>query len=224
MALVGWSSLSIAQHTGPGRSEIGVPLSLDDGGLLNAEIAPPAPPAETPLPALGPVFSQPAPAVDRPSTPLITVAIAPPPILPTAPGLPREIPTILPSVTKRGTSHAAVSATEAKSTSRGGGLAGAGQGRREGAEYTPPRFLLRYKPTYPAPARAQKLEGTVLLLVSVDAAGHVAGASLQRSCGHTILDRAALEAVRSWRFVPAYQADRAVPATVEVPIRFTFST
>jgi protein TonB len=116
-----------------------------------------------------------------------------------------------------------VSANEATSATRGGDLAGAGQGGRGGG-YTPPRFLLRYKPLYPAKARVQRLEGTVLLRVSVDAVGHVSGASLQRSCGHTLLDRAALEAVRSWRFIPAHQADRAVSATVEVPIRFTFST
>jgi hypothetical protein len=30
--------------------------------------------------------------------------------------------------------------------------------------------------------------------------------------------------LRSWRFSPARQADHVVPAMVEVPIRFTFST
>ena len=100
--------------------------------------------------------------------------------------------------------------------SRGGGGGGPG--------YTPPQFLMRYKPPYPEDARAQRIEGVVMLLVSVDAAGRVLSAQLSQSSGHDVLDRAALAAIRTWRFVPARQADQAVPATVEVPIRFHFST
>jgi protein TonB len=62
---------------------------------------------------------------------------------------------------------------------------------------------MRYKPSYRAQARAQKLEGTVLLIVAVDADGRVTSASLEQSCGHAVLDHAALDAVRSWRFDPA---------------------
>ena len=82
---------------------------------------------------------------------------------------------------------------------------------------------MRYKPPYPEQARFQKLEGVVMLLVSVDATGHVTGAQLSQSSGHEVLDRAALSAVRSWRFTPAHQAGQAIAATVEVPIRFHFS-
>lgn len=105
----------------------------------------------------------------------------------------------------------------------GGGTAGAGRGGGGGPGYTPPQFLMRYKPPYPEEARAQRMEGVVMLLVSVDAAGRVLSAQLSQSSGHDVLDRAALAAIRTWRFVPAHQADQAVPATVEVPIRFHFS-
>jgi protein TonB len=38
--------------------------------------------------------------------------------------------------------------------------------------------------------------------------------------GHPSLDAAALAAVRQWRFIPATQAGRSLPAVAEVPIRF----
>lgn len=106
------------------------------------------------------------------------------------------------------------------------GPQGAGAAGRDGARhvagYVAPRFLLRYKPLYPEEARARRLEGTVLLLVSIDVAGHVTGTGLLQSCGHQVLDRAALAAVRSWRFDPARQDGVAVAARVEVPVRFRF--
>lgn len=104
----------------------------------------------------------------------------------------------------------------------GGGAPGTGGGGG-GPGYIPPQFLMRYKPPYPDQARAMKLEGVVLLLVSVDAAGHVTDARLSQSCGHEVLDHAALTAVRSWRFIPARQSNQPISATVEVPIRFHFS-
>lgn len=91
-----------------------------------------------------------------------------------------------------------------------------------GSGCVPPQFRIRYKPAYPAEARAQRLEGIVLLLVSVDANGRVTDASVCRGCGHTMLDRAALDAVRSWRFEPARQNGNAVSAQVEIPVRFRF--
>ncbi len=83
---------------------------------------------------------------------------------------------------------------------------------------------MRYKPPYPEEARAQRIEGVVMLLVGVDASGRVTNARLSQSCGHEILDRAALTAIRSWKFVPAQQSGQAVAATVEVPIRFHFAS
>jgi len=74
---------------------------------------------------------------------------------------------------------------------------------------------------YPAAARAQRLEGTVLLLVSVDSAGRVARAEIQRSSGHAC-SMGRLESVRSWRFEPARQDGAPTAAQVEVPVRFRF--
>lgn len=91
-----------------------------------------------------------------------------------------------------------------------------------GGGYCPPQYLLMRSPTYPAQARARRLEGTVLLLVTIDARGSVSGVRLQRGSGHEILDQTALEAVRAWKFTPTRREGVEVSAEVEVPIRFRF--
>ncbi|HEX9180830.1 MAG TPA: energy transducer TonB [Burkholderiales bacterium] len=89
---------------------------------------------------------------------------------------------------------------------------------------TPPVYNAAYlsnpPPDYPAVARRRGLEGVVLLSVLVNEAGLPKEVKLARSSGTPILDDAALEAVKGWRFVPARQGEQAVSAWVEVPIRF----
>ncbi|MCX5823464.1 MAG: energy transducer TonB [Deltaproteobacteria bacterium] len=46
---------------------------------------------------------------------------------------------------------------------------------------------------------------------------------MSRSAGHEILDRAALEAVSTWRFEPGRREGRAVTMSVEVPVRFVLN-
>ncbi|MBF0629121.1 MAG: energy transducer TonB, partial [Magnetococcales bacterium] len=76
------------------------------------------------------------------------------------------------------------------------------------------------KPLYPSFARRLGQEGTVLLTVEVTAAGGVARVTLQQGSGFDALDRAAIEAVSAWRFLPAQRQGQPVAATVSVPIRF----
>ena len=42
-----------------------------------------------------------------------------------------------------------------------------------------------------------------------------------RSSGFSLLDNAALAAVRKWQFLPAVHNGRTVAAWVEIPVRFT---
>lgn len=90
--------------------------------------------------------------------------------------------------------------------------------------YVPPSSQAAYlnnpKPVYPHAARRRGMQGTVLLSVQVDAEGRTLGVTLKQSSGYALLDRAAQEAVSTWRFVPASRGGRPVAATVEVPIRF----
>lgn len=88
-----------------------------------------------------------------------------------------------------------------------------------------PRFDAAYldnpAPRYPAIARRQGEQGRVLLRVSVTADGRAGSVEIAASSGSERLDRAALDAVRRWRFVPARRGDEAVAAQVLVPIAFS---
>ena len=75
-------------------------------------------------------------------------------------------------------------------------------------------------PPYPAAARAQRLEGLVVLSVLVGANGRVVDVSVASSSGHAILDQAAAGAVKTWTFAPAHRGARAVESVVEVPLKF----
>jgi len=91
-------------------------------------------------------------------------------------------------------------------------------------EYSEPIYSAAYlnnqPPAYPLTARRRGIEGTVLLRVEIHAHGHCQHVRVKRSSGHAVLDRAAVEAVRQWRFVPARRGSQAVTAAVEVPITF----
>ena len=102
----------------------------------------------------------------------------------------------------------------------GGAGAGSGGNGTSANGYVPPHFRVRYKPSYPKEARANRIEGVVLLLVSIDTGGHVTNAELISSSGHVMLDRAALSSVRAWQFEPARNQGHSVAARVEIPVRF----
>ncbi len=96
-------------------------------------------------------------------------------------------------------------------------------GARTGA-YSPPRAggggSVNRPPVYPRRARRLGWQGRVVVRVRVDARGRVVAVRLGDSSGHGILDRAALDAVRGWRFAPARRGAIPVAAWVDVPIRF----
>jgi protein TonB len=87
-----------------------------------------------------------------------------------------------------------------------------------------PRYNAAYlnnpPPAYPAAARRRAQEGRVLVRAEVLADGRCSRVELKQGSGHELLDQAALEAVRKWRFVPARQGEQAVTAWVDVPIAF----
>lgn len=75
-------------------------------------------------------------------------------------------------------------------------------------------------PEYPWLARRRGIEGEVVLSVEVLPSGEPERVRVESSSGHRVLDRAALESVRRWRFEPALRGGRAVPEVVRVPVRF----
>lgn len=64
-------------------------------------------------------------------------------------------------------------------------------------------------------------QGKVVLRVLVSAVGDPAKVEVRTSSGSEVLDEAALDAVKHWRFVPARKGEQPVEAWVLVPITFT---
>jgi len=60
----------------------------------------------------------------------------------------------------------------------------------------------------------------VLVRVEVDTSGRPAGVEVEQRSGSRELDRAALEAVRGWRFQPAQRDGQPVPGSLVIPIDF----
>jgi protein TonB len=91
-------------------------------------------------------------------------------------------------------------------------------------EITPPAFNAAYlrnpAPRYPLIARRHGEQGTVTLRVLVTREGRPASVSVERTSGSGHLDSAALETVKTWRFVPARQGRESIEAWVLVPIVF----
>ena len=81
-------------------------------------------------------------------------------------------------------------------------------------------YLNNPKPAYPALAKRMGLEGTVRLKVLISREGSALKIEIAQSSGHEILDKAATEAVRNWRFTPAHQGDSPVDEWVQVPVVF----
>jgi len=91
-------------------------------------------------------------------------------------------------------------------------------------DYSPPvshsRYLHNPKPRYPSAARKRGMEGVVMVNVRVGRDGQPLEALIHTSSGYGVLDRAALKAVRSWRFEAARRGNTRVEGEVLVPINF----
>jgi periplasmic protein TonB len=89
---------------------------------------------------------------------------------------------------------------------------------------TRPRYDADYldnpAPEYPSLARRMRLQGRVVLRVHVGQQGDALEVLVETSSGHTILDKAALTAVRQWRFVPARLGREPIEAWVLLPLSF----
>jgi protein TonB len=83
----------------------------------------------------------------------------------------------------------------------------------------PPQKIVDMAPTYPALAQNARVEGVVILETVIDAQGRVESARVLRSV--PLLDQAALDAVRQWRFTPARLNGEAVPVVMTVTVNFT---
>ena len=160
-----------------------------------APLAPPAAAAATvavlPMPMPPPARPRPEPAAQAPPQ----AASLPAPVAPMAPDADAAPPQVA-------ATPASLPALKVVPPRPAGGVAG------------------NRKPVYPLAARSRHIEGRVMLQVEVAASGNPLAVRVVSSSGHSLLDDSALEAVRTWRFVPASQAGQAVAGSVDVPVDF----
>jgi protein TonB len=165
------------------------------------DVTPPPPPPEptrleTQLAAPSPTVV-PRPMIEVPSQGPVQVAVdAPPPAAPP------------PSAPSQGTAPAAAPAASppAATTQDGGDLSS--------------KVLFAKPPAYPTDARRAREQGTVKLLVLVGTDGRVSDIKVAASSGSQRLDRAALQAVRRWRWSPTLNGGIATAVRGYVTIPF----
>lgn len=75
-------------------------------------------------------------------------------------------------------------------------------------------------PAYPPAALRRGESGTVVVRVDVDASGMPLDAKIIQRSGSRDLDRAALDAVRGWRFQPAQSNGQPMAGSLEIPFDF----
>ncbi|OJW67110.1 MAG: hypothetical protein BGO57_02850 [Sphingomonadales bacterium 63-6] len=79
-------------------------------------------------------------------------------------------------------------------------------------------------PSYPVEARRKREQGTVVLAVLLSTLGDVVEISVARSSGYERLDKAALSAVRKWRWAPFKRDGAPVMVKGQVTIPFVLTS
>lgn len=83
-----------------------------------------------------------------------------------------------------------------------------------------PRYRENTHPVYPLVARLRGYEGVVLLSAEVSVDGRVGGLKIKSSSGYAVLDKSALEAVKTWKFDPGRKMGKPTGMWVDVPVKF----
>ena len=89
---------------------------------------------------------------------------------------------------------------------------------RVGGKVTAPRKRHHVNPTYPPLAAQSRVQGTVELEATIDENGNVVNLRVLRSI--PLLDGAALEAVRQWKYEPTLLNGSPVPILMSVSVKF----
>jgi TonB family protein len=89
---------------------------------------------------------------------------------------------------------------------------------RVGGNISPPRKLHDVRPAYPDDALKARITGAVILETIIGVDGAVTSVKVLK--GHPMLDQAAIDAVRQWRFEPTYLNGVAIPVIMTVITTF----
>jgi protein TonB len=82
-----------------------------------------------------------------------------------------------------------------------------------------PRKIVDVRPPYPDIARSARVQGTVVLEAVLDPNGRVTQLRVLQSV--PMLDQAALDAVRQWRYTPSLYGGHPVSVLMTITVRFT---
>ena len=202
----------VESETAPPPTSPQAPLADDAAPVVDME--PPRPPAAEAAPM------EPAPVMPLEPAP------EPPPSVQVA-AAPRVAARPAPPVRRAVAPGRAVTQIAAPGAGEGGGSASqqtaslpAGSDAGVIPLLSDPNFRARTPPAYPRRAVELGQQGEVIVEALLDGAGVPQSVRVHRSSGFPLLDAAALDAVRAWRFVPAQQAGRPVAARVRLPVRF----
>lgn len=83
-----------------------------------------------------------------------------------------------------------------------------------------PQPISTPSPKYPPQALRKGEQGTVMVSAEIGVDGVPSSVEVANSSGSRALDRAAVDAVKRWRFRPAMTEGRPIPGRVQVPINF----
>jgi len=89
---------------------------------------------------------------------------------------------------------------------------------RVGGNVQASRLIRRVEPEYPELAKRARVQGIVLLQVTVDERGGVTEVNIIR--GHPLLNQAAVDAVRQWIYSPTLLNNEPVPVIATVTVNF----
>ena len=90
---------------------------------------------------------------------------------------------------------------------------------RVGGAVPAPVQLRKVNPVYPPIAQSARVQGVVIVELTLDAQGFVTDARILRSI--PLLDRAALDAVRQWQYTPTLLNGVPVPIVMTATVEFT---
>jgi TonB family protein len=90
---------------------------------------------------------------------------------------------------------------------------------RVGGQVRPPAMVVRVPPQYPAEAQQARVTGVVIIQVVIGTDGSVMETTVLRSI--PLLDQAAVDAVRQWRYEPVLLNGQPVELIMTVTVNFT---
>jgi len=89
----------------------------------------------------------------------------------------------------------------------------------ERSDHQGPKLVKKVNPTYPEEVKKEGIEGTVILEATIDTEGNVAEVKVLKG-GIESLNKAAVEAIRQWKYEPAIIGGKAMPVNITVTIKF----